>query len=327
MKTTIYLIRHAQAEGNLCRRMHGQYNSNLTSLGLRQAAALGQRFAELPLDACYASDLTRAKNTADAVCQVRGLPMQVEKDFREVAVGVWEDRSFGFLRYHYGEKLQQFVTNQKSWQIDGGESYEEYTGRFRMALDRVVSAHLGETIAVVTHSIVMKAVLRQLFPEVEFSHSRNTAVTKLHWENGAYFLDAQNDSSHLTEALAAEPQRGNETIWFRQKDVLSYEVMDGAVCLGTMKLQTQGSCGIWSNPEQIRAWKGVGLPALGKAVCVFRRLGLTEFCWKPETPEEVLLCQKLPFEDKGRGVWSLGLTPQVRAVIGLPSCQCRNCAF
>ena len=42
--TTIYLIRHAEAEGNVFRRIHGQYDSCVTPNGRRQIAALAQRF-------------------------------------------------------------------------------------------------------------------------------------------------------------------------------------------------------------------------------------------------------------------------------------------
>ena len=37
--TTIYLIRHAEAEGNLYRRAHGWYNSTITDRGYHQIAA------------------------------------------------------------------------------------------------------------------------------------------------------------------------------------------------------------------------------------------------------------------------------------------------
>ena len=36
--TKLYLIRHAEAEGNLYRRIHGQYNSLITDNGYRQKA-------------------------------------------------------------------------------------------------------------------------------------------------------------------------------------------------------------------------------------------------------------------------------------------------
>ena len=57
--TTIYLIRHAEAEGNVFRRLHGQYDSNVTPNGLKQIEALAKRFESIPIDAVYASDLTR----------------------------------------------------------------------------------------------------------------------------------------------------------------------------------------------------------------------------------------------------------------------------
>ena len=45
--TTIYIIRHAEAEGNLYRRIHGWYNSLITENGYRQIAALAARFRDV----------------------------------------------------------------------------------------------------------------------------------------------------------------------------------------------------------------------------------------------------------------------------------------
>ena len=64
--TTIYLIRHAEAEGNLYRIAQGQHDSNLTDRGWRQVRALERRFADIPIDAVYASDLYRTRATASA---------------------------------------------------------------------------------------------------------------------------------------------------------------------------------------------------------------------------------------------------------------------
>ena len=66
--TQIYIIRHAEAEGNLYRRLHGQYDSLVTETGKAQIAALRRRFERVPVDACYASDLIRTRMTAQAVC-------------------------------------------------------------------------------------------------------------------------------------------------------------------------------------------------------------------------------------------------------------------
>ena len=49
--TTIYLVRHAEAEGNVYRRCHGQYNALLTGKAYRQIEALARRFDDVKIDA------------------------------------------------------------------------------------------------------------------------------------------------------------------------------------------------------------------------------------------------------------------------------------
>ena len=95
--TRIYLIRHGEAEGNLYRRFHGWYDSALTDTGRQQLEYLARRFQDLPLDAVYASDLKRAKDTAQAVAGPKGLDVIIEPGFRELGVGVYEDLPFGEL--------------------------------------------------------------------------------------------------------------------------------------------------------------------------------------------------------------------------------------
>ena len=55
----LYLIRHAEADGNLYRVAQGQDDSSVTDRGLRQIAALERRFEGAAIDAAYSSDLYR----------------------------------------------------------------------------------------------------------------------------------------------------------------------------------------------------------------------------------------------------------------------------
>ncbi len=48
--TTIYLVRHAEAEGNLYRRIHGWYDSLITENGFAQIKALEERFPDVQID-------------------------------------------------------------------------------------------------------------------------------------------------------------------------------------------------------------------------------------------------------------------------------------
>ena len=59
--TKIYLVRHAEAEGNLYRIAHGHYNGLITDWrGPKQIRALAQRFEGIRVDAVYSSDLCRS---------------------------------------------------------------------------------------------------------------------------------------------------------------------------------------------------------------------------------------------------------------------------
>lgn len=93
--TTIYLIRHAEAEGNLYRIAQGQANSSITDRGERQIQALARRFADIPIDAVYASDLYRTCATASAIYKPKGLPLHRRRDLREICVGVWGGEDLG----------------------------------------------------------------------------------------------------------------------------------------------------------------------------------------------------------------------------------------
>ena len=89
--TTIYLIRHAEAEGNLHRRIHGWYNALVTENGFKQIEALRNRFADVQIDAVYSSDLYRTMTTARSIYQPKGLELQTDPDRRELYMGEWED--------------------------------------------------------------------------------------------------------------------------------------------------------------------------------------------------------------------------------------------
>ena len=212
-ETTIYLIRHAEAEGNLYRRIHGQYDSNVTANGLRQIEALKARFLDVPIDAVYASDLNRTVRTARALAEPKGLIIQTDARFREVGIGVWEDVPFGELAQTDAKQMKFFNYDPPRWRVEGAERFPAYTERFLEALKEKAEAHRGGTIAVFAHGCVLSQSLGILFPEKEICHMDNTAVTKLRWD-GTFLLDLLGDNSHLSEEISTLAKQN----WWRGKD-------------------------------------------------------------------------------------------------------------
>ena len=121
--TKIYLIRHAEAEGNLYRIAHGWHNGLITNYrGYQQIDALRQRFQDVDIDAVYASDLYRTQITARAIWLPKALPLHLEPSFREIRLGVWEDQTWQELRNRYPEEMDHFSSRLDLWRAEGAET-------------------------------------------------------------------------------------------------------------------------------------------------------------------------------------------------------------
>lgn len=219
--TELYIIRHAEAEGNVFRRLHGQLNSLLTPRGYQQRDYLEKRFSQISIDACYSSDLTRACLTARAIYVPKGLKLHRLKALRERDVGTWEDVPFGELERLYPQQMYNFNHAMDQWECAGGETFADMTDRFVTALEEIACKHEGETVAVFAHGAVIKGSLMRLFfrdNHAALPISDNTGVSHLFYENGRFTYEYVNDSSHLPDALTTLKQqqklrdagRGNE---------------------------------------------------------------------------------------------------------------------
>jgi len=335
--TRIYLIRHAEAEGNLCRRMHGQYDSNLTPLGLLQVKALKKRFESIHVDACYSSDLTRAENTALAVSIPNGLEFRVDPGFREVCIGKWEDVPFGYLNTFHGLKMTQFGRDPVNWVVDGSETHRQYTSRFLQSLEAAALRHQGGTIAVVTHSVIMKNVLHVLFPEVKIPRSANTAVSCLLYENGAYKIEFLCDSSHLDDELRTNAKQkwwqqygaqGDDMFWYREgaADVeglcavaspIVYTVLEDLRPVGLICLSVREDIGYLDYMGLMEEYRGYGLGVqlLGQAISVMRKKGLS--CLKMDPGSSAAmhsLSATLGFSVDEQGLLSLKLPVSISPI-------------
>ncbi len=207
--TTIYLIRHAEAEGNVYRRIHGQYDSLITPNGERQLEALAERFQGLPLDAVYASDLYRTRRTAEAAARYTGLPVQPVRGLRELALGRWEDMTWGEAERRWPEKIWQFNHQPELWNVEGGETFEELRSRLSGTVRELVARNPDRTIVIASHGMAIRALTSVLLglscAEMDqVPHSDNTGITVLRARDAAHIevISAIGDISHLTEDLS-----------------------------------------------------------------------------------------------------------------------------
>ena len=214
--TTIYLIRHAEAEGNLHRRIHGWYDALITDNGFAQIAALQRRFQDIPIDAVWSSDLYRTMTTARAVYVPKGLELHTDPGLREVHMGDWEDKPWGELERCDAMNLIRFNHSSPDFRVEGGETFAQVQARLKGAVLRLAAAHPGQTIALFSHGTAIRCLqgaLRGLGPgEMDgLGHSDNTAVTCLEVEGERTRTVFENDNSHLPGEIStpARQRSGN----------------------------------------------------------------------------------------------------------------------
>lgn len=224
--TSIYLIRHAEAEGNLYRIAQGQYNSNLTDRGWRQVRALEARFEKIPIDAVYASDLYRTCATASAIYQPKGLTLHRRKDLREICVGEWEQQTWGEIYRRDPVQMDNFSRHIDRWYIPGAERPEQVLRRVMGAVRAIAREQEGRRVAVFSHGYAIRLLLATLqgYPLErvgETSHGDNTAVSLLEADGETLRVVFRDDNSHLQtpEFLAGEKNRKRATalqpgLWF-----------------------------------------------------------------------------------------------------------------
>ena len=228
--TTLYLIRHAEAEGNLYRRIHGWYDSLITDNGYRQIQALEGRFSSVCVDAVYSSDLFRTKTTAQAVYLPKQLELHTDPGLREVHMGDWEDHSWGEIRELDGARLSQFNRSDPAWQAPNGESLGQVGKRMERTIRAIAQRHPNQTVALFSHGTAIRqflAEVRGIKPEDwhTLPHADNTAVTCLAWDGASFHVVFEGDNTHLDDSISTLARqswwrkgssRGEDiNLWFR----------------------------------------------------------------------------------------------------------------
>lgn len=106
--TEILLIRHGETDWNRVRRMQGHIDIGLNSHGRLQAQALAKALVAEPPAAIYASDLQRARDTAQAVADIHGMSVHIEVALRERCYGAFEGLRYDDISQHFPEAFAQW---------------------------------------------------------------------------------------------------------------------------------------------------------------------------------------------------------------------------
>ena len=201
--TRIIAIRHGETSWNVDTRIQGQLDIPLSANGRWQAERLAHALRGEPIQAIYASDLTRAWETAQYLSQTHDRQVIKEPGLRERGFGDFEGKTFAEIAALLPEQSMRWRRRDPEFSPLGGESLVALSARVVEAAERLAARHPGEQIALVGHGGVMD-VLYRAATRLDIQAPRtwalgNAAINRLLWTPEGFTLVGWADTQHLND--------------------------------------------------------------------------------------------------------------------------------
>jgi len=182
----LILVRHGETDWNAQRRYQGQSDVPLSALGQRQAELVAARLAGQKIDAVYASDLSRAWETAKIIAGKSDLEVSPEPRLRELKFGVLEGLTFDEAESRHPQMITAWLDDFNNTP-EGAETIRAFNARIVSLLDDLKGKYDEQTLLLVGHGGSLSEILR-----VVLGLSREKR----------WYLEMENAS--LSEVLIAE---------------------------------------------------------------------------------------------------------------------------
>ena len=203
--TDILLIRHGETAWNRMRRMQGHIDIGLNDEGQRQARSLARALQSEPPAAIYASDLQRARNTAQAVADIHRLPVHIDSALRERCYGAFEGLMYDEISLQHPEAFALWQSRDPQARFPAGEreaeTLEEFHQRSVDVVTRIAQQHPDQRIVIVTHGGVLDCLYRAAH-DLSITSPRdfailNAAINRLQWDGHKFRVQQWADATHL----------------------------------------------------------------------------------------------------------------------------------
>ena len=148
-----YFVRHGQTVWNVENKICGCTDSPLTEYGREQARETGRKIlAEgIQADEILCSPLSRAKDTAQLISEMTGIPCRVEPRLIEQNFGKWESTPRDSREFKEAKK--NFIDS-----YEGGENMLAFAHRIYTVLDEIKAASDEKTVIIVAHNGLSRVI-------------------------------------------------------------------------------------------------------------------------------------------------------------------------
>jgi probable phosphoglycerate mutase len=162
----ILLVRHGHVEGISPERFRGQAELALTQEGLAQAAALAERIRSgWQPAAIYTSPLQRCVATGEAIAAATGAPCKALKSLIDLNYGTWQWQTCEDVRNHSPALFALWHFAPHLVRFPEGDSLQDLCARAADTVRFVLEHHHDDTVVLVGHDSVNRAILLQVLDQ------------------------------------------------------------------------------------------------------------------------------------------------------------------
>jgi alpha-ribazole phosphatase len=160
----LWLVRHGATLWNSEQRFCGHSDIALSEQGNEQARWLTEFLRAVPIGTIYASDLLRARQTADVIAQShQHVSIQTSDAWRELNFGAWEGLTYAQIAERFPDQLA-FFTDPLNASPPAGEAFSNLLQRVQTAFLALVHEAANQTdqhrdIVLVSHGGPLRALL------------------------------------------------------------------------------------------------------------------------------------------------------------------------
>jgi 2,3-bisphosphoglycerate-dependent phosphoglycerate mutase len=195
----LWLIRHGETIWNAEKRIQGQMDAPLSSLGIRQVEALAKRLRNKQFDTVYSSDSGRATQTANIVFPNKNLCLDVR--LREIHWGILEGKTRATFSLEEAESYARYKRDPFHQKLPEGENWQDLFTRVNAWMKSLPED--GKVVAV-THGGVVRAALCLVVGHPKSYEWNavidNASITRFYISSKQKILVTFNDAAH-TEGL------------------------------------------------------------------------------------------------------------------------------
>lgn len=201
--TTVYIVRHCEAEGNVQGIFQGSTDFDVSEKGIKQLDKLAERFKNIPLDVVYSSPLKRAYRTAEAGVRYNKLPIICDNGLAEINGGKMEGKPWVRLDELFPNEYSSWNSNFADFWPPDGESVREVYERISKAFMNIVNENRNRKIGIFSHGCAIRILMCYIkgipierIDEVLWCD--NTAINCIIiTENGKMTIEYENDYTHI----------------------------------------------------------------------------------------------------------------------------------